>query len=129
MYDKAIFAENLKQAISKRGLTQREVAARLETTETTISRYVTIGPKGRTPNVESLVALAETLNVSLDELVGVEPPAKTRPSPDVSILVSCYQKASDADRQVLWTLLDRYMTPEQRAVITSIQAEEKVTAV
>ena len=64
MYDKAIFAENLKQAISKRGLAQREVAARLETTETTISRYVTIGPKGRTPNVESLVALYEEKNLS-----------------------------------------------------------------
>lgn len=129
MYDKAIFANNLKDIISKRGTTQREVADKLGVTETTISRYATVGPKGRTPNVESLVALAGVLKVSLDELVGVEPPAKARVAPDVSILASCYQRATDADRQVLWALLDRYMTPEQRAVIESIQAEEKAAAI
>ena len=129
MYDKAIFANNLKDIISKRGTTQREVADKLGVTETTISRYATVGPKGRTPNVESLVALAGVLKVSLDELVGIEPPAKARVAPDVSILASCYQRATDADRQVLWALLDRYMTPEQRAVIESIQAEEKAAAI
>ena len=52
-------------------------------------------------------------------------PAVGRTPPDVSILVACYEKASIADRQVLWSLLDRYMTPEQRVIITSMQHEEK----
>ena len=129
MYDKATFAENLKKIISQRGTTQREIAEKLGVTETTISRYVTTGPKGRTPNVESLVALAQVLNVSLNTLVGVEPPATARQAPDVKILISTYETATPADRKVLWSLLDRYLTPEQRIVISSIQAEEKVEAV
>jgi len=52
-------------------------------------------------------------------------PAESRTPPDVNILVACYEKASIADRQVLWSLLDRYMTPEQRVIITSMQREEK----
>ena len=93
MYEQATFADNLKKIISQRGTTQRRIAEELGVTETTISRYVTTGPKGRTPNVESLVALAQVLNVSLDTLVGVEPPATARQAPDVKILVSAYEKA------------------------------------
>ena len=126
MYSKATFQDQIKKLISQRGITQRTIAEKLNTTDTTISRYVS---GDRTPNLETLVALAEVLNVSLNTLAGVEPPAKPRQAPDVSILVSCYQLSSDADRAVLWALLDRYMTPEQRAVIKSIQAEEKAAAV
>ena len=124
MYSKAMFADNLKKIISQRGTTQREIAEKLGVTETTVSRYTTPGPKGRTPNVEALVALAQVLNVSLDTLVGADLPEATAKTPDVAVLVSCYEKASAADRQVLWTLLDRYMTPEQRALLASFQAEE-----
>lgn len=91
-----------------------------------MSRYVS---GYRTPNIETTVEIAEILGVSLNELVGIDPPAKERPSPDVSVLVSCYSKASPDDRKVLWSLLDRYMTPEQRVVIQSILNEEKAAAV
>ena len=73
--------------------------------------------------------IADILNVSLNDLVGIDPPAKQRPSPDVSVLVSCYEKASADDRRVIWSLLDRYMTPEQRILVQSIQSEENATAV
>ena len=111
-----------RQLIDKRGLTQRAVAERINTTETTISRYVS---GDRTPNIETAVELASVLGVTLDVLVGADLPAVGRTPPDVSILVACYEKASIADRQVLWSLLDRYMTPEQRVIITSMQHEEK----
>lgn len=122
MYSKATFAKQFKSLIEKRGLTQRIVAERINTTETTISRYVS---GDRTPNIETAVELAAVLGVSMDTLVGVEPPASSRPAPDVKILISCYEKVTSADRQVLWALLDRYMTPEQRIVIASVQSEEK----
>ena len=118
MYDKATFAQSLKSLLEKRGMTQRALAEKLETTEVTVSRY-TSGQ--RTPNVETTVAIAEVLGVSIDQLVGYEPPAAPRPSPDVTILVSCYAKASAADRNVLWSLMDRYMTTEQHIVIDSMQ--------
>lgn len=122
MYSKAMFAKQFKELIDKRGLTQRAVAERINTTETTISRYVS---GDRTPNIETAVELASVLGVTLDVLVGADLPAASRTPPDVNILVACYEKASISDRQVLWSLLDRYMTPEQRVIITSMQHEEK----
>ena len=131
MYEKAMFAENLKKIISQRGTTQREIAEKLGVTETTISRYVTTGPKGRTPNVESLVALAQVLNVSLDTLVGVEPPATARQAPDVKILVSAYEKAALEQREAIWSMMTAFMllTPEQKVIIEAINNQEKTEAV
>lgn len=126
MYNKAMFAKQFKALIASRGLTQRAVAERLETTETTVSRYVS---GDRTLNIETAVELARILGVSMDELVGVDPPAARRVSPDITILVNCYNSASDADRQVIWSLMDRYLTPEQRVIIQSIQSEEKTEVV
>lgn len=131
MYEQATFADNLKKIISQRGTTQRRIAEELGVTETTISRYVTTGPKGRTPNVESLVALAQVLNVSLDTLVGVEPPATARQAPDVKILVSAYEKAALEQREAIWSMMNAFMllTPEQKVVIEAINNQEKTEAV
>lgn len=131
MYEQATFADNLKKIISQRGTTQRRIAEELGVTETTISRYVTTGPKGRTPNVESLVALAQVLNVSLDTLVGVEPPATARQAPDVKILVSAYEKAALEQREAIWSMMNAFMllTPEQRLIVEAISKEEKTEAV
>lgn len=126
MYNKAYFAQHLKALLDKRGINQNTLAEQLQTTEATISRYV----NGiRTPNIETAVEIARVLNVSMDELCGVQTPAQARQAPDVGILVNCYEKASDADRQVLWSLLDRYMTPEQRIIITAVLSDEKESAV
>lgn len=126
MYNRTIFQESFKSLLAQRGMTQRDVADALNTTPTTISRYVS---GDRTPNLETLVGIAGALGVSIDKLAGVEPPAQPRMPADVSILISCYQQSDDRDRSVLWALLDHYMTPEQRAVITSIQAQEKAEAI
>ena len=71
MYSKAMFANRFKELIDKRGLTQRAVAERINTTETTISRYVS---GDRTPNIETAVELASVLGVTLDVLVGADLP-------------------------------------------------------
>ena len=126
MYDKNTFANSLKSLLEKRGMTQRALAEKLGTTAVTVSRYTS---GNRTPNVETTVAIAEVLGVSLDQLVGYEPPAAPRPSPDVTILLSCYAKASAADRSVLWSLMDRYMTTEQHIVIETMQKAEQAAAI
>ena len=126
MYDKNTFANSLKSLLEKRGMTLRALAEKLGTTEVTVSRYTS---GNRTPNVETTVAIAEVLGVSLDQLVGYEPPAAPRPSPDVTILLSCYAKASAADRSVLWSLMDRYMTTEQHIVIETMQKAEQAAAI
>ena len=121
MYDKNTFANSLKSLLEKRGITQRSLAKKLKTTEATVSRYTS---GNRTPNVETAVAIAEILGVSMDQLVGYEPPAAPRPSPDINILISCYSKASAPDRNVVWSLMDRYMTTEQHLVIETLQKAE-----
>lgn len=126
MYTKATFARQLKSLIESKGLSQRILADRINTTEATISRY-TAGV--RTPNIETAVEIAGVLGVSMDTLVGIEPPVQQRQAPDITVLIECYSKASLADRQVLWALLDRYMAPAQRTLITTIQAEEKDEAI
>ena len=126
MYTKAQFANQLKRLIESNGLTQRLLADKLNTTETTISRYVS---GARTPNIETAVELAAVLGVSLDSLVGVQPPAQPKTPPEITILVECYNQASDADRRVLWSLLDRYMTPAERLIITTIDRKEKTDVV
>ena len=127
MYKKSMFAENLKKVISSRGTTQREIAEKLGVTETTISRYVTAGPKGRTPKVESLVALASVIDVSLDTLVGVEPPAVRQP-PDEKILISAYQKATTEQRNALWSMINAFslLTAEQKISVDAMSKQEKL---
>lgn len=131
MYKKSMFAENLKKVISSKGTTQREIAEKLGVTETTISRYVTAGPKGRTPNVESLVALAGVLGVSLDTLVGVEPPAAVRQPPDEKILISVYQKATLDQRKALWSMINAFslLSSEQKIIIDAMNKQEETKAV
>lgn len=122
MYDKATFAKQLRLLKDQRGLSQKEIADRLDTTEATISRYVS---GDRTPNIETAVELASLLGVSMDTLCGVEPPAVERQPPEINILINCYRHASDEDRRVIWSFLNRYMSVEQKTVIALVMSEEK----
>ena len=122
MYDKATFAKQLRLLKDQRGLSQKEIADRLDTTEATISRYVS---GDRTPNIETAVELATLLGVSMDTLCGVEPPAVERQPPEINILINCYRHASDEDRRVIWSFLNRYMSAEQKTVIALVMSEEK----
>ena len=96
MYSKEEFARNFKKLLDERGFTQREMADRINTTQATLSRYVS---GDRMPAVETAVDICK-------------------------VLASCYERASAADRKVLWTLLDRYMNPQERLLIQSMMGEE-----
>lgn len=122
MYDKTTFAKQLRLLKDQRGLSQKEIADRLDTTEATISRYVS---GDRTPNIETAVELASLLGVSMDTLCGVEPPAVEKQPPEINILINCYRHASDEDRRVIWSFLNRYMSVEQKTVIALVMSEEK----
>ena len=70
-YDKGAFKERFRAIAFIRGLTQQAIAERLGVSEPTISRYAS---GNRTPNLETLVALADVLNVRLDTLIGRDTP-------------------------------------------------------
>lgn len=61
------FNERLQQAISRSGMTQKELAEKVGITEASVSHYL----KGdRMPRSAVAVKLADVLNMSVDELMG-----------------------------------------------------------
>lgn len=93
------FSERLSFCMKERGVNGIELASLSGVTTATISRYL----NGlRSPTVENIVQLAGALDVSVDYLLGLHD------VPDDKILISAYSKASDDDKRVIWTLLERY---------------------
>ena len=69
MQKMSVFSDNLKSALKKSGLTQKQLADRLNITEVTISRYVN---GTRVPRGTLLSGIANVLNVSVDSLLNGE---------------------------------------------------------
>lgn len=124
MYDNKAFSYHLNRIMDMRGISQKELAAVIGIASASISRYVT---GNREPDIRTLVKIAETLHVSTDELVGFDVPEPIEPPPppvDIAMLVSCYNRASEQDRDVLWSLLSRYMKPSEKAAITALREKK-----
>ena len=68
------FGENLKALREQKGWTQKELASRLSLSAPSIIAYELEQKK---PSYEMLLALADALNVSLDELCGRKPPVRS----------------------------------------------------
>ena len=62
------FNENLKNAREKRGLSQKEVAEGIGVAKSTYSLYES---GNREPNVQTIKKIADLLNVSADDLLGI----------------------------------------------------------
>ena len=66
---KDTFAKNIKNLRKELGLTQTELANKIYINKSMISAY----EKGtRMPSLDALIALSETLNVSIDFLLGIQ---------------------------------------------------------
>lgn len=101
------FSNILYDLLSQRGLSQKALAVLANTTEATISRYLTSAD--RMPRVDLVVSIAKALNVSTDYLLGLTSvPTNQSYSGDIEELISCYSKASESDRKVIWAVLDKY---------------------
>lgn len=78
------FGKRLRALREQRGLTQRQLAERIEAQVPQISRYEA---GGIMPNAETLIALSDVLRVGLDELVlGRDGAAPVSPIRDVRLL-------------------------------------------
>lgn len=62
------FNENLKEARIKKGLSQKEVADNIGVAKSTYSLYES---GNREPNVQTIKKIADFLNISVDELLGL----------------------------------------------------------
>ena len=110
----SMFSERLQEAIKMRGVTQRWVADSASTTEATISRYAKAVHDPAV--IETLCGISKALNVSSDYLIGLTNVPERRNSipTEQKLLLDCYSKISESDFFVLWALLDKYMTAQER---------------
>ncbi len=93
------FSERLSLCMKQCGLNGVELSSQSGVTTATISRYL----NGlRMPTVDSVVSLADALNVSVDYLLGLHD------VPEDKALIATYSIASCDDKHVIWTLLERY---------------------
>lgn len=102
------FPKRLKETMTAKGLTGRELAAAAGTSEATVSRYLS---GARTPEgIDVLAGAAKALGVSSDYLLGLtnNPFEKGTLPKEVKALLVLYLRASDADRKTLWTILEKY---------------------
>lgn len=68
------FNENLKAARERKNMTQKEVADNIGVAKSTYSLYES---GNREPNVQTIKKIADTLNVSADDLLGLSPDPTT----------------------------------------------------
>lgn len=122
MYDKRKFSAQLNELLDRRGLRRKDLAELLDTSGATVSRYTS---GDRVPDIETLVEIGRILHVSIDELLGVDIPEPVAPPVDIATLTACYSRASEQDRDVLWMLLARYMTPEETAAIAAMRTKQE----
>lgn len=121
------FGRILKQLLDERGVTQRWLADASGTKEATISRYIT--GVNKSSRMDILANIATALNVSTDYLLGlsdVQTP-KYDATAEERILISAYRRASERDSAVIWQLLDPYLDPQEKELLSlSKQIEQRV---
>ena len=123
------FSQRLKETIISRGVSQKWVADRANTTEATISRYI------KEVNIPAILVIlsdiAKALNVSSDYLLGITniPTPKDSMTTEQKILLDCFSDMNESDRYVLWALLDKYMTAQQKQSLNATGMNDNVDAV
>lgn len=122
----SMFSERLREAIKMRGVTQAWVASKANTTEATISRYAKAVHDPAV--IETLCGISKALNVSSDYLIGITnvPEVKVVLPADQKVLLDCYSKISESDSTVLWALLDKYMTAQEREQVRNSFRRETI---
>ena len=122
----SMFSARLQEAIKMRGVTQRWVADKSGTTEATISRYAKAVHDPAV--IEILTGISTALNVSSDYLIGLTniPEARKSIPAEQRILLDCYSKISESDSVVLWALLDKYMTAQEREQVRNSFRRETI---
>lgn len=121
----ADFSTKLKDIIESRGITQAWLAEKTGATEATISRYLSGVHK---PNLEIVARIAQALNVSIDYIMdlSLSPTPYKEPEKEIVILADAYRRADDDHKNIVWSVLDSYLTPEEKTFVS--QPKQDVSA-
>ena len=99
------FRKNLSELIYSRRIRQIDVAESIGCTRGTMSRYMT---GDRDPDIEFVYRIANFFHVSIDWLLGLTAYKNSGFSPDAYKILDMYTRASDEDKLVINTVLQRY---------------------
>lgn len=112
----ANFSTKLRDIIDARGISQAWLAEKAGTTEATISRYLSGIHK---PNLDVVARICKALNVSIDYIMdlSLSPTPYTEPDKDVAILVDAFHRADDDHKNIIWSVLDSFLTQEEKTYI------------
>lgn len=115
----ANFAQRLKELRTARNLTQTRLAELLGISPRVYSRWET---GDVTPHFDTIVRLADTLGVSLDELAGRKDVSseKTIKNPELNRLYKKVDQLSDEDQKALLVILDSLV---KRSQVSKVMAE------
>lgn len=115
----------LKNLLEERGISQKWLADAASTKEATISRYVT--GVNKSSRLDILVNIAKALNVSTDYLLGLSdvPHVKSDINAEERIMLSAFRRASERDVSIIWSVLDSYLTPNERGFVLHTEQDDK----
>lgn len=99
------FRSNVKYLASSRGLLGKDLAAEIDTTPATISRYLT---NMRDPDLEYVYRLAKYFGVTIDWLLGVSDDQHSQYTDEVNRVAELYSAATPEDKAVIQTVLRKY---------------------
>lgn len=108
-----MFAQRLRSLMNDKGLSQVQLSKIANTSEASISRY--LSEETYMPSITVLCNLADGLGVSIDYLMGrtrIPTPRKTEEEFGY-VLYQCYARATDRDKLLVGTILNEYLTDEE----------------
>lgn len=113
------FSTRLRDIVDSRGVTQTWLAEQTGTTEATISRYMQGVHK---PSLDIVSRIAQALNVSIDYIMDLnlsQQPYR-EPEKDIVVLANAYRRADDDHKNIIWSVLDSYLSPEEKTFVSQM---------
>ncbi len=100
--------KNLKRLREGKGISQQKLAAAIGVSQQSVNAYEN---KAVEPDIDTLIALADYFETSVDFLVGHTPKGKSvEPSPDECAFLRGYRAVSEAERESLRFVLRNYLS-------------------
>ena len=110
------FIENVKNEIKKQGITKTELGRNTEISEGTIRSW----EKGKQPSLDKACKIAQYLNISLDELCGIEI------NYDNKKIITAYEKADQGTQAAVRKLLDVEDLEMEKTTIEELEEEHEL---
>lgn len=122
----ADFSTKLRDIIEARGVSQAWLAEQAETTEATISRYLSGIHK---PNLDIVAKIAKALNVSIDYIMDLtlSPVPYKEPEKDIALLANAFRRADADHRNIIWSVLDSYLTEDEKTFVEQMKQNSEVS--